>query len=153
MNQRMKASLEHMRDELQANRLGAIFTNGDGCVYEDDRGRHCAIGCLLPPGVLEWVKETELNTEVDAQALYDEVENKRGINLEHLLGFDATHALILQRFHDSAFADRHWQRNGLKPDDFKDLLDGLLDGSITEIALRPYPGPRFDDGTSRVAFT
>lgn len=40
-------SLQHILDELEAGRLGAI--KGINCAYEDNEGNHCAVGCLFTP--------------------------------------------------------------------------------------------------------
>lgn len=46
--------LQHILDELNAERLGAM--DGNRCVYEDDEGKHCAVGCLFTPEQHQWIK-------------------------------------------------------------------------------------------------
>lgn len=47
-------SLQHILDELEAGGLGAM--DGGRCVYENDKGNHCAIGCLFTPAQYSKIK-------------------------------------------------------------------------------------------------
>ena len=55
-------SLQHILDELEAGRLGAMDPGSKTqCVYEDDKGNHCAIGCLLTTEQHKVIKSNNAN--------------------------------------------------------------------------------------------
>lgn len=52
-------ALQHILDELEAGRLGAIM--GTNCAYENDEGNHCAIGCLFTPAFHDEIRRLNLS--------------------------------------------------------------------------------------------
>jgi len=88
----LRETITHIRDEAVAGRLGAH--DAEGCVYEDDRGRKCAIGCLLTLDQLTFIHTHHLNSGCGAPHLEDE------LHFVADLGLEVDQAQALQHLHD-----------------------------------------------------
>ena len=88
----LRQSLQHILAEAEAGRLGAF--DQEGCVYESEDGKHCAIGCLLTRAQLDHLMAHDMNSGAGVQRLEDEL---------HCLddyGLTVAQARALQQTHD-----------------------------------------------------
>lgn len=94
--QRILDAVERMVEAARAGKLGA-YDPEEGCVYHDDNGRFCGIGCLFTPYTHEEIERECLNDGAGpstvAEALWGETwfVAETGLTPEEAEAFQAIH--------------------------------------------------------------
>jgi hypothetical protein len=125
MNKRTKQqALTHILAELDAGRLGARCVYGN-CIYEDEEGNHCSVGCLFTTEQHQWIQTHGAN-ESGIFGLMDAVGRH---NLEYVTGMDIDVLVDIQVLHDmwaTTYGDSDTYRRI-----FRDRLVNMIDKEST----------------------
>lgn len=128
-----REALERMLQFAKEGKLGAMNDDPNtdsGCVYHNRKtNQYCAIGCLLPPGLLEKIYYSGMNSGVTAAMLlrYEPVTGE-------FVPLAPGVANALQSLHDYAYNP---DNKHVQPDDFTMVVEALLSGELTYIPSHP----------------
>ena len=108
----MKATLKSVNKSIdvlinEAKRrdcnLGA-YSKVNGCMYASEDGRRCAIGFFFTDDQIEYIKDRNLNDNVNVTTLALEYIGEE--NLVATTGFNVIIGDLIQTVHDCAFEDK-----------------------------------------------
>ena len=108
----MKATLKSVNKSIdvlinEAKRrdcnLGA-YSRVDGCMYASEDGRRCAIGFLFTEDQIEYIKDRNINDNVDVTTLALNYIGEE--NLIATTGFNVIVGDLIQTMHDYVFEDK-----------------------------------------------
>jgi hypothetical protein len=113
-----KKTYKHLLSMYLDGKMGGYEEGTGNCLYEDDTGHRCVIGCLFNKKQLTDIKDRGLGSED-----ISDVANIIGVdNIEAVCGLGIGDLIELQKSHDMACSDLKAVRKGSKKTEFYEYL-------------------------------
>ena len=123
MNKRTKQqALTQILAELDAGRLGARGDYGN-CIYKDEEGNHCSVGCLFTTEQHQWIQTHGVNES----SIFGLTQAVGRPNLEYVTGMDIDVLVKIRAFHDRWACANHGSERDMYRRIFRDRLVNMID--------------------------